>query len=369
MSKIYFKTNDGFTLIELLAVIVILAIILLIAIPVVLGVVEESRLNAFKINSLMLFKAIEQESIIALTNGVEINIENLNISNMKDKIGIDSTNYSYIEATKFNDHIQLYIEGANAWGGYVFHGNEKEYLYGKKTPESCFVFNEAIGDIEDYLIENRGCTENVVIPSQINGIDVVSIEANNFWRAFNYYGIKSVIIPHTVTYIGAGAFQRNEIELLFFTNSLEHLGEYAFTENNITEIFIPNSVTTMQTGVFMHNNISKISIPIEFTEIPRRFLHDNSITEIEISSNITAIFQDGLSDNLLTKIRIPSTVLTLDYQSLRDNNLSTIIMEGSGTTVHGYALNDSNTHFRDTYLSNGAGTYVGTQIGTWTKVD
>ena len=40
--------KKGFTLIELLAVIVVLAIIALIAVPMVLGIIETSKKNAFK---------------------------------------------------------------------------------------------------------------------------------------------------------------------------------------------------------------------------------------------------------------------------------------------------------------------------------
>ena len=42
------KNKKGFTLIELLAVIVILAIIALIATPIIIGIVERSRMNSFE---------------------------------------------------------------------------------------------------------------------------------------------------------------------------------------------------------------------------------------------------------------------------------------------------------------------------------
>ena len=41
------KRKNGFTLIELLAVIVILAIIALIATPIILGIVDNARKDAF----------------------------------------------------------------------------------------------------------------------------------------------------------------------------------------------------------------------------------------------------------------------------------------------------------------------------------
>ena len=53
--------KKGFTLVELLAVIVILSLISLITIPVVLNVVENSRLSAAKISGFNYVKAVNDE--------------------------------------------------------------------------------------------------------------------------------------------------------------------------------------------------------------------------------------------------------------------------------------------------------------------
>jgi hypothetical protein len=42
-------------------------------------------------------------------------------------------------------------------------------------------------------------------------------------------------------------------------------------------------------------------------------------------------------------------------------------MGRTGTTVGDNLLNLSNNNFRTSYTSGGAGTYIGTQNGTWTK--
>ena len=59
--------NKGFTLIELLAVIVILAIIALIATPIVLGIIEDSKMNANKVSAQYMVDAVEKAYAIAYT--------------------------------------------------------------------------------------------------------------------------------------------------------------------------------------------------------------------------------------------------------------------------------------------------------------
>ena len=57
--------SKGFTLIELLAVIVILAIIALIATPIVLGIIEESRVNSQRVSAQYMIDTVEKAYSIA----------------------------------------------------------------------------------------------------------------------------------------------------------------------------------------------------------------------------------------------------------------------------------------------------------------
>lgn len=68
------KSSKGFTLIELLAVIVILAIIALITTPVILNVIEESRLNSAKDKAWGTIDAVRVAYATAQTGEQEIAI-------------------------------------------------------------------------------------------------------------------------------------------------------------------------------------------------------------------------------------------------------------------------------------------------------
>jgi len=71
----------GFTLVELLAVIAILAIIMLIAIPLILGVIEDARKDAFRNSIRGAFHAIELKN--SMDGSKEGTIESLALSGEK----------------------------------------------------------------------------------------------------------------------------------------------------------------------------------------------------------------------------------------------------------------------------------------------
>ena len=62
--------SKGFTLIELLAVIVILAIIALIATPIVLGIIEESRVNTQRVSAQYMIDTVEKAYSMAYTENM-----------------------------------------------------------------------------------------------------------------------------------------------------------------------------------------------------------------------------------------------------------------------------------------------------------
>ena len=66
----YMVTPKGFTLIELLAVIVILAIIALIATPIVLGIIEESRVNTQRVSAQYMLDTVEKAYSMAYTENM-----------------------------------------------------------------------------------------------------------------------------------------------------------------------------------------------------------------------------------------------------------------------------------------------------------
>jgi len=99
-----------------------------------------------------------------------------------------------------------------------------------------FSFDVATGAIWGY----SGPLHNMVIPSQINGVNVTRIHES----AFENLGLTgSVTIPNTVTFIGTRAFRGNSISTVTIPASVTNIGNYAFANN-----------ATLTTAHFQHTD-------------------------------------------------------------------------------------------------------------------
>ena len=78
------------------------------------------------------------------------------------------------------------------------------------------------------------CETNVTIPSYIDGVPVISI--------------------------GTEAFFRKNITSVKFPNTLKIIGEYAFSANGLIKVTIPDSVVIIEPSAFNYNNISTVEI-------------------------------------------------------------------------------------------------------------
>ncbi len=118
------KQSKGFTLIELLAVIVILAIIALIATPIIMGVIEDARIQADKDSALGYVDAVEQAIALELTkdpslapDGTQTVVNEISFNSGNKKIEIK--NYK----GKTPDAQNLTYSGGKLKGSVTFNGN------------------------------------------------------------------------------------------------------------------------------------------------------------------------------------------------------------------------------------------------------
>ena len=103
MQQFLEKKSKGFTLIELLAVIVVLAVILLIAVPNVLGIITNSKEDAFRAN------------LKTIINSVEYKL-------LSDKVAFESTSleelaYEVTDENVSGDIRELKVEKLEDWRG------------------------------------------------------------------------------------------------------------------------------------------------------------------------------------------------------------------------------------------------------------
>lgn len=152
--------------------------------------------------------------------------------------------------------------------------------------------------IEDgikYNIVDGGCevaaswplyNGDIVIPMTANGYTVVGIGDN----AFAYCNLKTVLMPPTLTYIGA----------------------WAFTECGLPSIEWPAGVSEISKGTFSGcNNLKSITFSGRVREIGVSAFEDcSALTSIDIPESVTSIGSRAFAGSGLTSVTLPYRVLT-----------------------------------------------------------
>ncbi len=333
------KKKNAFTLIELLAVIVILAVILVIAIPRILDVIETSKKDSFKNAAQLIADSAEKKKVSdkLLGKDEEITCENVTKLSKED--------YESCKITFDNEgNAKVTIEGKGKFKDLAICNGTKtsvELSDTCSTDAKYFAYEDVEGGISitGYSIEGG---LDVVIPSNINGKQVVAIGNNAFTtkgvtptgistnkieyniqplysKKDNYevvpivvvlpegLGITSVIIPNTVTSIGIQAFASNKLTSVTIPNSVTSIGYGAFEKNQLTSVTIPNSVTSIGNHAFRFNNLTSVIIPNSVTSIGNSAFYKNQLTSVTIPDSVTSIgdsafYKESNSNPNLTKI-------------------------------------------------------------------
>ncbi len=302
--------RKGFTLVELLAVIVILAIIALITVPIIMNVVESSKKGAVKESPQEWFIFEDNSDGTATITGVSDVWKNLEDENKYD-IAIPS------KSTNGNSVTTI--------GEYAFNGNN---------------------------------LTSIVIPKSVTTIGGYAFEYNN---------LTNLVIPDNVITIEDGAFEYNNLESLDLGNGVQAIEGFAFSFNKLTgELVIPNSVTTIGAGAFADNLLTNLTIPKSVTTIGPMAFNTNllpdeqafiykrnedgtedkttivsyggSKKDINIPNNTIIIGLGAFMGNNLTSVIIPNSITTIGDSAFEGNNLTNIIIPENIITIESYAF-------------------------------
>ena len=178
-----------------------------------------------------------------------------------------------------------------------------------------------------YITDYTCSDKDVVIPSNVDGKNVVGIAAS----AFKDKQLTSIIIPTSVTRIFPGAFQSNQLTNVTIPNSVTSIGGGAFINNNINTLQIGSTVQTIGQSAFQNNAISNLIIPNSVTTIGSFAFTSNEIKTLSIGNNVELIDEMAYAGNRLTTVEIPNSVTTIGETAFAGNQLTSVKI-GSGIT-------------------------------------
>jgi hypothetical protein len=151
-----------------------------------------------------------------------------------------------------------------------------------------------------YIVENDGATirsstatGDVTIPSELGGYAVKKLGDFSMGGPFGKPSLTSVVIPDSVTSIGASAFLAcSGLTSVNIPNSVTSIGVSAFAYcTGLTSVSIGSSVTSIGVGAFQYcTGLTSVSIPNSVTSIgASAFLACTGLTSVNIGSGVTSV--------------------------------------------------------------------------------
>ncbi len=172
-------------------------------------------------------------------------------------------------------------------------------------------------------------TDTITIVNEINGIKVLSINANesnnyrfpSYQKREIYPNVKEIIIPDTVKYIA-------EYSLTFF--------------RELEEIKLPSELTDIGEGTFYRlSKLRKITLPKDVTFIPKyAFKGCTGLEEIVFEGNIQGIFIEAFADcENLTSVKLTSKLDYISDYAFSNTRLKKVVIP-AGTELSEGAFSD-----------------------------
>ncbi|GHV15873.1 hypothetical protein FACS189493_0500 [Spirochaetia bacterium] len=189
---------------------------------------------------------------------------------------------------------------------------------------------------------------SVEIPATIEGFPVVEL-GNEAFAYTGLYGragsdgITSVVIPDSVTKIGAKLFYNGALTRITLSKNITVIPESAFEQCELlTAISIPSGVTTIGAKAFYRcMNLTTVSIPASVTSIGQQAFSANNeysapkITTITIPAGVTiGVYAFGYCSSLTT-VTISEGVTLRGGVFNRCTNLTTLNLPDANVTFAG----------------------------------
>lgn len=180
------------------------------------------------------------------------------------------------------------------------------------------------------------------------------------------YGLTSITIPKSISYIGEQAFLNCEnITSIVIPDSVKEIGEQAFYGcEGLQEIIIPDSVTLIGNGAFYNCiNLKKVRLSNSINALSKEmFRQCSDLSDIVIPNNIKVIDDKAFYHcNDLKEIQIPDSItnigidafencIHLESTNVDENNnhyksIDGVLFNKTGTELIYYPANKKNSEY------------------------
>ena len=155
--------------------------------------------------------------------------------------------------------------------------------------------------------------EKLIIPKSIEykgkTLTVCSVADKAFYE---YYSLKSVVLPETILSIGDYAFSScKKLEDIILPETILSIGKYAFSSCTVLKnIILPKHLSSLGDGVFYGcTSLEKITIPEGISTIPEDIFRGCSkLASFEFGSNVRHIGSWAFAESGIRAINIPPSI-------------------------------------------------------------
>lgn len=143
-------------------------------------------------------------------------------------------------------------------------------------------------------------------------------------------GMDTVVLPDTLTTIGASALRYNKINNVEFPASVTKIGESAFNSNQLKKLVIPDTVTDLGAGAFSTNDITDLTLSKNVTVIPQgAFSMNIRLDHVDIPDTVTEIGEMAFAGARLTSLTIPASVTKIGRKAFHLHHIEELTIPGT----------------------------------------
>ena len=190
--------------------------------------------------------------------------------------------------------------------------------------------NQAVTSIGPNAFRDTGIT-SVKIPSTVREIQVgafannkiksVTITQASNPRTEGLIEIKGGISQGIIEVTELGAFENNpDLETIVIPNTVTIIGARAFRGCGLRSVMLGSLVREIGESAFRNNHLPVVTIPPSVLIIRRYAFHGNQIIAQTISATIDVIFDNAFTNNPMTSlVFLPSAKWSTEYRLLTNN--------------------------------------------------